>query len=755
MAEKDATIPHDVTSGEGTLAGGPLPDALARRAPGGATAGTGSSTDSIPHVQPPPGYAPCDTIPHVAATAPGGGTESSPPPTTPPSGAILNLAPGSRLGPYEIRGELGRGAMGVVYRAYHRSLKRECALKTLTTRIVGEEAVEQFLKEAQAAARLGKHPNIVQIFDGGLAGTIPYFAMEFVHGETIDHRVRERGPIPEAELLEVGRKIALALDHAHRCGIVHRDIKPANVIMNKNGEPEILDFGIAQDLGPEGGGGGGDEGSLAGTPAFMSPEQADPDNGRADRRSDVYSLGATLYFAASGARPIDGQSVPELIYNLLTKEPPPLKSKAPDVSQDLDAVVLRALEKQPDNRFQTALELADDLSRLAAGEPTRTRPLGFLQRVHRRLRKHAALATLATLFAVTAVGAASYFIWRRSETVSLWEDLSRQATRSAASEVRSLLGAAVPRLNECREMARSGLMPVDDPEALERHLVVRLRWDPRLAWISYSDERGRFTGAFRRDDGAIGINRSWIDPSGTGHLREHVVATDWKTTPLRSSDAWEYDPRKRPFYALAVAAPDGKAVWTEPYPWWAGEGYGITSAMALRDAGEGRVRGVFTADFRLDRISRFLSGIEIARTGRVVLLDRGGRAIAGALVGGGGPEARDEALEGARRSAPRPVKTIPPGSTDAFVSHRGRDDEADSGRQFAVFGAFEAAEGLELVSAILLPLEDFEVDLKRRASSLGSVAIVVFGGALLLVIVRAVWKRKALLAQVARKRPRR
>jgi serine/threonine protein kinase len=153
-----------------------------------------------------------------------------------------------QFGPYDISRELGRGAMGVVSLALQRSLQRECALKTISLKFHDPRAAERFIQEGQAIARLGKHPNIVQVFDAGIVDNTPYIAMEFVEGETLDSIVKRRGSLPESEVVEYGRTVALALDHAHRRGVVHRDVKPANIIIDRAGEPQLLDFGIAKTL---------------------------------------------------------------------------------------------------------------------------------------------------------------------------------------------------------------------------------------------------------------------------------------------------------------------------------------------------------------------------------------------------------------------------------------------------------------------------------------------------------------------------
>lgn len=657
------------------------------------------------------------------------------------------------FGQYDITRELGRGAMGVVYLAIHRSLQRECALKTIALKFEDPHAAERFIHEGQAVAKLGKHPNIVQVFDAGIVDTIPYIAMEFVEGETLDARAIRQGAFEEAELLEIGRKIAVALDHAHRRGIIHRDVKLANVIIDQQGEPQLLDFGIAKDLNasassfvaspeillsavapsdpvgestiiyadkaltpnPEEG--------IQGTPAFMAPEQADPRRGPVDARSDVYSLGATLYVLATARRPFEAATITELLVRVVTV-PPAAPHTYVEINPDLEAVILKSLEKDPGARYQTALEFADDLSRVAMGLPTRARKLGKLDWFWRRLRTHARLVGIAAAFLVFAGIIFGYFMYRSREIQALWGDIAERTARSTAQEVRSLLDPALPMLEECVSLADSGLLPVDDQELLARHLVARFRYQRKLSWLSYGDAEGRFTGASRHDSGRIVIQRSWLDENG-GHIREEFA--DGNRERLRWSDEWTYDPRTRPFYQMATAASD--PVWTKPYEWFGGEGLGITSALALRAHDSQEVQGVFTADYHLGALADFLANLKIGKQGRAYLLGRGGDLLASPERGAIVP---DDLLAAAiQRSSTilsGGIQNLPVDEPCSFSFHHG------GAAYVAAIEAFQPAEGLPIVTVVLVPENDITGPVKESAFQSARIA----GGIALLAVVSSI-----------------
>lgn len=672
--------------------------------------------------------------------------------------------------------------MGVVSLAVQRSLQRECALKTISLKLRDPRAAERFIEEGQAIARLGKHPNIVQVFDAGIVEDSPYIAMEFVEGETLDSIVRRRGTLPEKEVVELGRTIALALDHAHRRRVVHRDVKPANIIVDTVGEPQLLDFGIAKtldlsinsdrvaipvDSGPVVAASSSSERTnsaassdndqtyimsetpaaphreegIQGTPAFMAPEQADPRRGPVDARSDVYALGATLYVLVTGQRPFDAGSITDLLLRVITQPPPPPSTLA-EVSPDLEAVLLKALEKNPAARYQTALEFADDLTRVSMGQPTRARKLGAITWVGKRLRQHSRLAaTVAALLLISAI-LGGYFLFRSSEIQALWRDIANRSARSTAQEVRSLLDPALPMLEECASLAEMDLLPVEDPELLAPHLVARLRFQKKLSWLCYGDAQGRFTGAWRHPSGRIVIQRSWLDEQG-GHVREQFAGSG--NERLRWSDDWTYDPRTRPFYQLASAS--STPVWTEPYEWFGNEGLGITSALALRKNGSKDIRGVFTADYHLGTLSDFLANLKLGSQGRAYLLNREGALLASPVRG---EVTRDDLLTAAMDQSAKAIKEglahLPFDDPRTFsFRHQGQV-------YIAAVAAFEPADGLPVVTVVLVPENDIIGPIKATALRTANASGIGVFVVLSLTLVVSMLQRRRLVRTLARKR---
>jgi serine/threonine-protein kinase len=282
---------------------------------------------------------------------------------------------------FEILGRLGSGASGVVWRAKHLALDRLVAIKVLHSDLARDRRfVQRLQREARVAARLD-HPGIVRGFDLGEVEGVPYFVMEFVEGRSLKTLLRERGRLTEAEAIDLGIALAEALEHAHAQGIVHRDVKPGNVLLTASGRPKLADFGLARaplDLSLT------REGTTLGTPEYLAPEQA-RDVTRADARSDLYGLGATLFHVAVGTPPFTGARIADVLTKVLFEPPPDPLATNPDLSPGFGLVVRKLLQKDPSRRYGDARALLEDLRRLRAHRPPAIEARSLEERGTRRV----------------------------------------------------------------------------------------------------------------------------------------------------------------------------------------------------------------------------------------------------------------------------------------------------------------------------------------------------------------------------------
>lgn len=346
----------------------------------------------------------------AASTADGSDAASSP-----------ALGPSTDLpvfGDYQLIEEIGRGGMGVVYKARQLSLDRLVALKTiLFGPLATPEQIRRFRTEASAAAAL-QHPNIVAVHEVGVHQSQHYLVMDLVDGPNLGRLVREK-PLPARQAATYLKAVAEAIHFAHERGILHRDLKPSNVLVGSDDRPRVADFGLARRLGT-------DSsltltGQMLGSPNYMPPEQAAGGGGKVGRPADVYGLGAILYHLLTARPPFQAETIPQTIQLVTGAEPLSPRVLVPSVPRDLETICLKCLEKDPAKRYPTAQALAEELDRLLKGEPIHARPVGTAGKAWRWCRRRPTIAGLTCALVLAVVGGFTGVLtqWRRAEVSRL------------------------------------------------------------------------------------------------------------------------------------------------------------------------------------------------------------------------------------------------------------------------------------------------------------------------------------------------
>ena len=377
----------------------------------------------------------------------------------------LNDARQREFGDYELLEEIGRGGMGVVYRARQRSLDRDVAIKFIASGLADSFNVARFLGEARAAARL-LHPNIVPVHEVGSIEGVHYFSMPLIKGKTLAVLLEE-GRIETRFLIALMLKVCAAIDYAHRLGLLHLDLKPANVLLDENNEPLITDFGLARHMDARG---GVDAQEVSGTPSFMAPEQILIRQYRLSVATDVYALGAVLYRCLAHVSP-HGEGAPdELIRRAAAGRVRPPRELEPSIAPDLAAICMHCLELHPDQRYQSVAELSDDIRRVRDGLPVSVRAIGRVERAQRWVRREpkfaAALAGVAMALFVGVL--ATLWQWRAA---ALAQQLAEQQRDRAnvAMELGAFLFANSQRAEDAHKIANADL------ERLSAGLIAKLR----------------------------------------------------------------------------------------------------------------------------------------------------------------------------------------------------------------------------------------------------------------------------------------
>ncbi len=408
---------------------------------------------------------------------------------------------------YTLVGFLGQGGMGKVFLGRDKRLGREVAIKFV--RVDDERFLSRFLGEARTQARVD-HPHVCKVFEVGEVEGKAFIAMQYIKGLPLDLAAQH---LSLEQKVMVLRDAALGLHEAHRMGIIHRDIKPSNIIVAQDEDGTdhayVMDFGLAHEWNTE----STETGSVLGTPSYMSPEQARGEVSRLDRRSDVYSLGATLYHTLTGHSPVEGTNALEILSAVSSSDPKPFRALRLDIPRDLEAITLKCLEKDRGRRYDSAKALAEDLDRYLAGDPVEARPTGLWYRLQRKARKHKQLTGVILVAFLLVITAGAFALKARrdadrrevlarrfTEAMGRIESMARYSALAPPHDIRPDLQAVRDQMERLRyDMAQAGRLAdgpghyalgwgywtLDDGEQAREHL--QMAWDagfrePRVAY---------------------------------------------------------------------------------------------------------------------------------------------------------------------------------------------------------------------------------------------------------------------------------
>jgi tetratricopeptide (TPR) repeat protein/predicted Ser/Thr protein kinase len=392
---------------------------------------------------------------------------------------------------YKIICELGRGGMGIVYKAFDCELDRTVALKVLISEDteLNEAQIKIFAREARAAASL-EHDNIVKVFDVGEIDGKHFFTMQFIEGVSLDKALHDKKKygITQHKTLEILRDVADALHHAHTRKVIHRDVKPGNVMLDSNMRPYVTDFGLAKQTKIS------DRsisktGQIMGTPYYMSPEQARGEVNKIDARSDVFSLGAMMFEAFSGTKPFTGTQLFEILDSVINKEAPSLRAVALNqrIPQDVETICMKCIEKEPPSRYQSAGEVAEEIGRFLNDEPITAKPTGLTTRIWKKARKNKVAAIAASAVVIIILCVATILIVSASQKSEKVAEYLQQAEQEFGkgnfAESRALceraleLSALNNTASDLREKCISAINRIDEKGRGEKEAAEKLAQD--------------------------------------------------------------------------------------------------------------------------------------------------------------------------------------------------------------------------------------------------------------------------------------
>lgn len=569
------------------------------------------------------------------------------------------------FGDYEILEEIGRGGMGVVYKARQIPLNRTVALKML---LMGDQAdeheIQRFQVEAEAAAHLD-HPGIVPVYEAGALEGRRFIAMGYIHGSSLADRIARDTPLSHREVAMMIQRIAEAIGYAHANGVVHRDLKPANILIDEEGHPHISDFGIAKRTdvtGPPGSGSSASltvTGQIIGTPHYMSPEQASGNAHHIGPTSDIYSLGAIFYVLLLGRPPFQAHTLVETLKQVVELDPMPPRRLNPHIPRDLETICMKCLEKNPLHRYSSAMALAEDVERYLNDEPVLARPVGrwtFIWKWCRRNPLSTGLAAGLALVLFVAVVVATTLINRAQAEQKRVEDqkqmiqmVSKIALRKALDEtdewLQKFFNPVQGGLLVARSWGRDGLLEEGRPKDLNRLLAPLIENSPQISSLMVANSHGRehmLLCVERAHPVPGNPQRQWLcrltEPMDGKLTSRYMAWSDEELQPApKESPPLDYEPRQRPWYLGALAqrkrlgnypmeADQRKRIhWTSTYQFFTTKDLGITASITFERMDD--LDHVVAFDVLLKDISRYTTGKKPSRNGMVLVLAEEGRVI--------------------------------------------------------------------------------------------------------------------------------
>lgn len=394
-----------------------------------------------------------------------------------------------RLGDYELLDMIGRGGMGIVYRARQQKLNRIVAVKTIASgQLASQTEVRRFQQEAEAAARLD-HPGIVPVYEIGEAEETVYFSMGYVKGSSLANLL-ERNTLTPSAAAKIVSQLAGAVHFAHQAGVVHRDLKPGNILIDEHEAPKITDFGLAKLIDQEG---MTLTGAVVGTPSYMSPEQATGNSDKIDGRSDVYGLGAILYACLCGHAPFRGPSTMATLKMVANQRPASLRQLREDIPRDLETICEKCLEKEPLSRYQTAEELEQELLRFLEGRPILARPVPVWTRFGQWCRRKPVIAALLGAIMISLIGGtivSSYFAVLAEKRATAAEDgfaAAKEQSELALKTLQTVIHSVQVKLKkipEARDVRKELLVEVlGDLETVSNGYIAQASVDKETAKV--------------------------------------------------------------------------------------------------------------------------------------------------------------------------------------------------------------------------------------------------------------------------------